>query len=139
VAAAYFFFFFLSESMESSSSGLKLCLFSMPPATSSVMAVSSAGKIQPDDLQGDSFTITNLGGIGDSYFTPIINFPQVAILGIGRAASELVLQEGTVRSRLMLPLSLSYDHRVIDGADGARFLRWIIEALEQPLLLSLDS
>ena len=87
------------------------------------------GKIGLEDMQGGTFTISNLGGIGGTFFTPIVNSPEVAILGVGRA----VKQDG----RLMMPLSLSYDHRIIDGADGARFIRWIVDALEEPLLLSL--
>ena len=84
--------------------------------------------------------ITNLGGIGGTHFTPIVNFPEVAILGVGRARMEPSYQgkDGCCRPRLMLPLSLSYDHRLIDGADGARFLRWIVEAIEEPLLIPLE-
>ncbi|MBM4156035.1 MAG: dihydrolipoyllysine-residue acetyltransferase [Lentisphaerae bacterium] len=98
------------------------------------------GKIAPDDLQGGTFTITNLGAIGGSFFTPIINAPEVAILGVGRAAMESVCnrKDATCAPRLMMPLSLSYDHRLIDGADGARFLRWIVEAIEEPMLISLE-
>jgi pyruvate dehydrogenase E2 component (dihydrolipoamide acetyltransferase) len=98
------------------------------------------GKIAPDDLQGGTFTITNLGAIGGSFFTPIINAPEVAILGVGRAAMESVCgrKDGICAPRLMMPLSLSYDHRLIDGADGARFLRWIVEAIEEPMLISLE-
>lgn len=91
-----------------------------------------------DEMQGGSFTITNLGGIGGTQFTPIVNVPEVAILGISRGSMEPVWKDGAFVPRLMLPLSLSYDHRVIDGADGARFLRWIAEALEQPFLLTLE-
>ncbi|TAN36261.1 MAG: branched-chain alpha-keto acid dehydrogenase subunit E2 [Verrucomicrobia bacterium] len=99
-----------------------------------------AGKIPPADLVGGTFTVTNLGGIGGSFFTPIINAPEVAILGIGRAQMEPCIQkkDQICTPRLMLPLSLSYDHRLIDGADGARFLRWIVEAIEEPLLISLE-
>ncbi|MGE3840411.1 MAG: 2-oxo acid dehydrogenase subunit E2 [Vicinamibacterales bacterium] len=96
-----------------------------------------AGKLSLEDMQGGCFTITNLGGIGGSYFTPIVNAPEVAILGLSRAQTEPVWTDGAFLPRLRLPLSLSYDHRVIDGADGIRFLRWVVEALEQPFLLSL--
>jgi len=92
-----------------------------------------------EDMQGGTFTITNLGGIGGTGFTPIVNAPEVAILGIARSKTEPVWIDNQWQPRLMLPLSLSYDHRVIDGADGARFLRWIAEALEQPFLLLLES
>ena len=78
-----------------------------------------------------------LGGIGGRYFTPIINAPEVAILGVCKSATEPRWDGKAFQPRLMLPLSLSYDHRVIDGADAARFLRWVAEAFEQPLVLSL--
>ena len=94
-------------------------------------------KISLEEMQGSCFSISNLGGIGGSFFTPIVNLPEVAILGISRARTEPVFKDGQFVPRLMLPLSLSYDHRVIDGADGARFLRWVIEALEQPFMLAL--
>ena len=84
------------------------------------------------------FTITNLGGIGGTNFSPIVNSPEVAILGISRARLEPVVLDGQVAPRLILPLSLSYDHRLIDGADAARFLRWVAAALEQPFLLPLE-
>jgi len=88
-------------------------------------------------MSGASFTITNLGGIGGTAFTPIINWPEVAILGMSRSSMEPVYVNGAFEPRLMLPLSLTYDHRVIDGADAARFLRWVAEAMEEPLLLAL--
>jgi pyruvate dehydrogenase E2 component (dihydrolipoamide acetyltransferase) len=89
-------------------------------------------------MEGSVFTITNLGGIGGTSFTPIINSPEVAILGMMRSSIEPVYAEGKFEPRLMLPLSLSYDHRLIDGASAARFLRWLCEAFEQPFLLSLQ-
>ena len=97
-------------------------------------------KISLEEMQGGCFSISNLGGIGGTYFTPIVNAPEVAILGISRARMEPVYQKesGQFAPRFMLPLSLSYDHRVIDGADGIRFLRWVAEALEQPFLLALQ-
>ncbi len=97
-----------------------------------------ARKLSPDDMAGGCFTITNIGGIGGGFFTPIVNHPEVGILGVGRASYEPVLVDGFFQPRLMLPLSLSFDHRIIDGADGARFLRWIIEAIQNPVLLSLE-
>jgi pyruvate dehydrogenase E2 component (dihydrolipoamide acetyltransferase) len=96
-----------------------------------------AGKLSLDDMQGGGFTITNLGGIGGTSFTPIVNWPEVAILGMSRGSHEPVFNGQTFEPRLMLPLSLSYDHRVIDGADGARFLRWVAEAFEQPFVMAL--
>jgi pyruvate dehydrogenase E2 component (dihydrolipoamide acetyltransferase) len=95
-------------------------------------------KLAPSDMDGGSFTITNLGGIGGIGFTPIVNFPEVAILGISRSRMEPEWINGKFEPRLILPLSLSYDHRLIDGADAARFLRWISEAFEQPFLLSVQ-
>lgn len=97
-------------------------------------------KIGLDDLQGASMTITNLGGIGGTSFTPIVNSPEVAILGVSRGSFEPVYNKetGEFQPRLMLPLSLSYDHRIIDGADAARFLRWVCEALEQPFKLLIE-
>jgi len=91
-----------------------------------------------DELQGGSMTLTNLGGIGGTSFTPIVNSPEVAILGISRGAWEPVYENNQFISRFRLPFSLSYDHRIINGADGARFLRWICEAIEQPFLMELE-
>ena len=88
-------------------------------------------------MSGGGITISNLGGIGGTYFTPIVNWPEVAILGVSRGATEPVWKDGAFEPRQLLPLSLSYDHRVIDGADAMRFLRWVVEAIEQPFLLSL--
>jgi len=95
-------------------------------------------KLMPADMEGGTFTITNLGGIGGVGFTPIVNFPEVAILGLSRSRMEPEWINGKFEPRLILPLSLSYDHRLIDGADAARFLRWIAEAFEQPFLLSVQ-
>jgi len=94
-------------------------------------------KLTLEEMTGGGITISNLGGIGGTYFTPIVNWPEVAILGVSRGATEPVWKDGTFEPRQMLPLSLSYDHRVIDGADAMRFLRWVVEAIEQPFLLSL--
>jgi pyruvate dehydrogenase E2 component (dihydrolipoamide acetyltransferase) len=94
-------------------------------------------KVTAAEMEGGCFTISNQGGIGGVGFTPIILWPQVAILGISRAATEPVAVEGQFQPRRMLPLSLSYDHRVIDGADAARFLRWLCACLEQPMTLLL--
>ncbi|MDE2901443.1 MAG: dihydrolipoamide acetyltransferase family protein [Chloroflexota bacterium] len=95
------------------------------------------GQLPPERLEGASFTISNLGGLGTGHFTPIINPPEVGILGVGRAVERPVYVEGLLRPRLMLPLALSFDHRAVDGADGARFLTWIVEALAQPLMLAM--
>src|SRR5207247_8454769 len=95
-------------------------------------------KLTPQEMEGGTFTITNLGGIGGTGFSPIVNHPEVAILGLSRSSTEPVWMNGKFEPRLVLPLSLSYDHRLIDGADAARFLRWIAEAFEQPFLLSVQ-
>jgi pyruvate dehydrogenase E2 component (dihydrolipoyllysine-residue acetyltransferase) len=94
-------------------------------------------KLTLEEMSGGGMTISNLGGIGGTYFTPIVNWPEVAILGVSRGMSEPVWRNNTFEPRQLLPLSLSYDHRVIDGADAMRFLRWVVEAIEQPFLLSL--
>ncbi len=96
-----------------------------------------ARKLTLDDMSGGSMSISNLGGIGGTAFTPIINWPEVAILGISRGVLEPVWNGTTFEPRQMLPLSLSYDHRLIDGADAIRFLRWVAEALENPFTLAL--
>ena len=91
-----------------------------------------------EELQGGTFTVTNLGDLGGTLFTPIINHPEVAILGLSRSTYEPVMVDGAFQPRLMLPLSLSYDHRLIDGADAVRFLGWVADRLEHPLLLGLE-
>ena len=95
-------------------------------------------KLTPAEMEGGTFTITNLGGIGGTGFSPIVNHPEVAILGLSRSSMEPVWINGKFEPRMVIPLSLSYDHRLIDGADAARFLRWIAEAFEQPFLLSVQ-
>ncbi len=95
-------------------------------------------KLTPEEMEGGTFTITNLGGIGGTGFSPIVNHPEVAILGLSRSRMEPEWVNNKFEPRLILPLSLSYDHRLIDGADAARFLRWIAEAFEQPFLLSVQ-
>jgi pyruvate dehydrogenase E2 component (dihydrolipoamide acetyltransferase) len=95
-------------------------------------------KLSLEEMQGGTFSLSNLGGIGGTSFTPLVNAPEVAILGISRARMEPVFKDGQFTPRLMLPLSLSYDHRAIDGAGGARFLRWVADVFEQPFLLSLQ-
>ncbi len=95
-------------------------------------------KLSLEEMQGGCFTISNLGGIGGTYFTPIVNSPEVAILGVSKSTYEPVYIDQEFKPRLMMPLSLSYDHRIIDGADAIRFLRWVVNALENPFLLSLE-
>jgi pyruvate dehydrogenase E2 component (dihydrolipoamide acetyltransferase) len=87
------------------------------------------GQLTGNDMQGGCFTISSLGGIGGTAFTPIVNPPEVAILGLSRSAIQPVFQNGQFIPRLLLPLSLTYDHRVIDGAEAARFTRYLSEGL----------
>jgi pyruvate dehydrogenase E2 component (dihydrolipoamide acetyltransferase) len=94
-----------------------------------VSARARDGKLGPNDMQGGTFSISSLGGIGGTHFTPIINAPEVAILGVSRSAIRPVWRDGQFVPRLILPLSLSYDHRVIDGAQGARFITALNAAL----------
>jgi pyruvate dehydrogenase E2 component (dihydrolipoamide acetyltransferase) len=98
-----------------------------------------AGKIDLDELRGGTFTLTNAGAVGGHAFIPIINYPEVAILGIGRAQSKPVVREGQIVVRTMLPLSMSFDHRVVDGADVVRFLTLVIRLLEDPTQLLLEA
>ena len=116
----------------------QLNIIAIARALGELSARARARKLTLAEMQGGTFTISNLGGIGGSHFTPIINAPEAAILGVSRASWEPAWQDGAFVPRLRLPLSLTYDHRLIDGADGIRFLRWVVEALEQPLLLALE-
>lgn len=96
------------------------------------------GKLSGDEMKGGTFTISNLGGIGGTNFTPIVYKPQVAILGISRTQTEPTYIDGEFQPRSMLPLSLSYDHRLIDGAEAARFLRFICQSLEDPFVMLME-
>jgi pyruvate dehydrogenase E2 component (dihydrolipoamide acetyltransferase) len=98
-----------------------------------------AGKVTLDELRGGTFTLTNAGAVGGSAFIPIINYPEVAILGIGRAQAKPVVREGRVVVRTMLPLSIAFDHRVVDGADVVRFLMVVKHLLEDPIQLQLEA
>jgi len=98
-----------------------------------------AGKLAIDEMRGGVFTITNLGGIGGTSFTPIVNHPEVAILGMSRSSLQPVVKDGQIVPRLMLPLSLTYDHRVIDGADGARFTTRLVQLFSDPLRLLMET
>lgn len=96
-------------------------------------------KLSLEEMQGGNFSISNLGGIGGTNFTPIVNPPDVAILGVSRAAVKPVWDEGgSFQPRTVMPLALTYDHRLIDGAAAARFLRWVCTALEEPFVALLD-
>jgi pyruvate dehydrogenase E2 component (dihydrolipoamide acetyltransferase) len=97
-----------------------------------------AGRATLDDLRGGTFTITNIGALGGTGAIPIINYPEVAILGVARAREEAVVRDGKIAPRLMLPITLTFDHRIADGADGARFATAIVRLLEHPDHLLLD-
>ena len=96
-------------------------VFELARALATLSEKARAGKLSAAEMQGGSFTVSSLGGIGGTAFTPIINAPEVAILGVSRSATRPVYRDGALVPRTILPLSLSYDHRVIDGAEGARF------------------
>ena len=95
------------------------------------------GKLTSSDMSGGCFTISSLGGIGGTYFTPIINSPEVAILGVSKSSIKPIFNGKKFKPRLILPLSLSYDHKVIDGAEGARFTTTLSQILSDIRLLSL--
>jgi pyruvate dehydrogenase E2 component (dihydrolipoamide acetyltransferase) len=107
-------------------------VYALARALSQLSEKARAGKLPITDMQGGCFTISSLGGIGGTAFTPIINAPEVAILGVSRSAQRPVYRDGAFVPRLMLPLSLSYDHRVIDGAMAARFTTWLSQTLADP-------
>ncbi len=96
-------------------------VYELARALATLSEKARAGKLSATEMQGGCFTVSSLGGIGGTAFTPIINAPELAILGVSRSSMKPVYKDGAFVPRLMLPLSLSYDHRVIDGADGARF------------------
>jgi pyruvate dehydrogenase E2 component (dihydrolipoamide acetyltransferase) len=104
-------------------------LFEIARTLAELSEKARAGKLTAAEMQGGSFTVSSLGGIGGTAFTPIINAPEVAILGVSRSSQKPVFDQGTFVPRLMLPLSLSYDHRVIDGAEAARFVVFLSTTL----------
>ena len=108
----------------------KLRLFELAEKIAALAAAARQKKLRPDDLQGGSFTISSLGAIGGTGFTPIVNAPEVAILGVARTQTRPVWDGRAFRPRKMLPLSLSYDHRAINGAEGGRFMADLVAALE---------
>jgi pyruvate dehydrogenase E2 component (dihydrolipoamide acetyltransferase) len=107
----------------------KLNLFEIARALAGMSEKARAGKLKNTEMQGGTFTISSLGGIGGTSFTPIINAPEVAILGVSKSSLKPVYDKGAFLPRLMLPLSLSYDHRVIDGAEAARFVVYLANVL----------
>lgn len=115
----------------------KKSLFALAKELAQISAKAREKGLSVADMQGGCFTISSLGGIGGTAFTPIVNAPEVAILGVSKASMQPVCQKDTFVPRLMLPLSLSYDHRVIDGADGARFMVHLVEHLSDIRVLLL--
>lgn len=108
----------------------KKSLFELSKELAQMAEKTRQRKISVDELQGGTFNISNLGSIGGTHFTPIVTKPQLAVLGVGRGVLKPVIKEGKTAAALMLPLALSYDHRLIDGADGARFIRELVGGLE---------
>lgn len=109
----------------------QLDIFGLAEALGHLSARAREGKLKADEMQGGVFTISSLGGIGGTFFTPIINAPEVAILGVSRSQRRPVYVDGVLAPRLILPLSLSYDHRVIDGATAVRFTTRLADLLGQ--------
>jgi pyruvate dehydrogenase E2 component (dihydrolipoamide acetyltransferase) len=107
----------------------RLSTFELAGELAALSEKARSGKLKATEMQGGTFTISSLGGIGGTYFTPIINAPEVAILGVSRSSQKPVYERGAFVPRLMLPLSLSYDHRVIDGAEAARFTVFLAKTL----------
>jgi pyruvate dehydrogenase E2 component (dihydrolipoamide acetyltransferase) len=97
------------------------------------------GKLEVSELQGGTFTITNVGPLGGTALIPTINYPEVAILGMGRVQEKPVVREGQIVIRKMLPLTLAFDHRIADGADAARFVSEMVRQLSDPNLLLLET
>jgi pyruvate dehydrogenase E2 component (dihydrolipoamide acetyltransferase) len=104
-------------------------LFDLAGELGEISARARDGKLSPSEMQGGCFTISSLGGIGGTYFTPIVNAPEVAILGVSRSKMQPVYIDGEFQPRLMLPMGLSYDHRVIDGAQAARFTSYLARTI----------
>ena len=113
----------------------RLNLFGIAHELGELSEKARAGKLKAAEMQGGTFTISSLGSIGGTAFTPIINAPEVAILGIARASLKPVYERGGFIPRLLLPLALSYDHRVIDGAAGTRFVVTLAKLLTDPQAL----
>ena len=118
----------------------KKSIFELAQELSELAEKARNRKLGLADMQGGNFTISNLGGIGGYGFSPIVNPPEVAILGVSRSTMEPVYNKetGSFDAKLMMPLSLTYDHRLIDGAAAARFSLWLTQAIAEPLFMSLD-
>ena len=108
----------------------KKSLFDLAKELELLAARARDRKISADEMKGGTFTISNQGAIGGAHFTPIVNLPEVAILGLGRGALKPVVRDGKIEARLLTPIALSYDHRVIDGGSAARFTVDLLKAFE---------
>lgn len=117
----------------------KKSIFDLAREVTEVAEKARSGKLSLEDMKGGTFTISNLGGIGGTGFSPIVNYPEVAILGMARSSLQPVVRDGKIDIRLMLPLCLTYDHRVIDGADGARFCAKLVKVMSDPIRLLMES
>jgi len=117
----------------------KKSILDLAAAVADLAEKAKTGKLPMDAMQGGSFTISNLGGIGGTAFTPIVNYPEVAILGLSKSTLQPVVKDGAIVPRLMMPLSLTYDHRVIDGADGCRFTVRLAQLFSDPLRLLMET
>jgi len=113
----------------------RLTIYAIASSLATMSEKARAGKLKNTEMQGGTFTISSLGGIGGTAFTPIINAPEVAILGVSKSSQKPIYDQGAFLPRLMLPLSLSYDHRVIDGAEAARFVVFLAKVLGDPKAL----
>jgi pyruvate dehydrogenase E2 component (dihydrolipoamide acetyltransferase) len=105
-------------------------MFDLAKELESLAAKARDRKITADEMKGGTFTISNQGAIGGAHFTPIVNLPEVAILGLGRGAMKPVVRDGKIEARVLTPVALSYDHRVIDGGSAARFAVDLAKAFE---------
>jgi pyruvate dehydrogenase E2 component (dihydrolipoamide acetyltransferase) len=117
----------------------KKCIRDLAAEVASLAEKARTGKLTIDEMRGGTFTITNLGGIGGTAFSPIINYPEVAILGLSRSSIQPLFKDGQFVPRLMMPLCLTYDHRIIDGADGARFTTRLVQLFSDPIRLLMES
>lgn len=116
-----------------------LSIFGIAKEMQKLAELARDGDIKLGDMKGGTFTVTNIGSIGGEHFTPIVYYPECAILGIGRVKEKPVVHDGDVEVRRMLPISLAFDHRIVDGAEAARFVNDIIAHLQDPDLLLLDA
>ncbi|HLN60147.1 MAG TPA: dihydrolipoamide acetyltransferase family protein, partial [Symbiobacteriaceae bacterium] len=117
----------------------KKSVFQIAAEMQDLIARGKAGKLQPDELKGSTFTVSNQGSIGGLFFTPVINHPEVAILGIGSTQQRPVVRDGEIVIRSMGYLAISFDHRLIDGGMATRFLGRVIELLQNPTLLMMEA